>query len=113
MAKFMYVFRGGAMATKGLSPNDMQEHFQLWRTWVGEMAKQGHQPSGNPVQAGGRTLRGKGKLVTDGPYAELKDLVTGNLVVDVASLDVATELARGCPTFIYDGSVEVRPISEM
>jgi len=35
-------------------------------------------------------------VVTDGPYAESKDLVTGNLVVEASSLEEATELARDC-----------------
>jgi hypothetical protein len=50
--------------------------------------------------------------MTDGPYAESKDLITGNLVVEASSLDEATELAHGCPIFEFDGSVEIRPILE-
>ena len=113
MAKFMYVFRGGAFVEKGLSATVLQEHLQSWSVWIGEMAQQGHQPGGDPVQAGGRTIRGKAKVVTDGPYAELKDLVTGNLVIEAESLDAATKLALGCPIFAYDGSVEVRPVAAM
>ena len=113
MAKFMYVFRGGAFVEKGLSPTVLQDHLKLWYAWIGELGAQGHQPSGHPVQVSGRTIRGKNKVLTDGPYAESKDLVTGNLVIDVASIDVAAELAKGCPVFIYDGSVEVRPVAEM
>ena len=113
MAKFMYVFRGGAFVQKGLSPTELQEHLKKWGAWVGELAQQGKHLGGNPVQAGGNTIRGKAKVVTDGPYAELKDLVTGNLVVEVASIGEATELAKGCPIFEFDGSVEVRPVADM
>ena len=113
MAKFMYVFRGGAVVEKGLSPTVLQEHLKSWSVWIGELAQQGHQPGGDPVQTGGRTIRGKAKVVTDGPYAELKDLVTGNLVIEAESLDAATELALGCPIFAYGGSVEVRPVAAM
>lgn len=113
MAKYMYVFRGGAFVEKGLSPGVLQDHLKSWSVWVGELARQGHQPGGDPVQAGGRTIRGKARLVTDGPYAELKDLVTGNLVIEAESLDAAAELAMGCPIFVYDGSVEVRPVAAM
>jgi hypothetical protein len=113
MAKYMYVFRGGAFVEKNLSPTALQEHLKLWTSWTGELAKTGHLQGGNPVLPGGRTIRGKSKAVTDGPYAELKDLVTGNLVIESTSLDAATELAKGCPIFLFDGSVEVRAISEM
>jgi len=113
MAKFMYVFRGGAFVEKGLSPTALQEHLKLWTGWVGELAKKGHHLGGNPVAPGGRTIRGKSKVVTDGPYAELKDLVTGNLLIEAASLEVATDIAKGCPIYLFDGSVEVRPVAEM
>ena len=49
--------------------------------------------------------------MTDGPYAESKDLVTGSLVLEAASLDEATELALGCPVFEMGGSLEVRPVA--
>ena len=113
MAKFIYVFRGGAFLEKGLSPGAMQDHLKLWGAWMGELAKQGHQPAGNAVHDGGRTIRGKKKVVTDGPYAELKDLVTGNLAIEATSLDEAANVALGCPIYIYDGSVEVRPVLEV
>jgi hypothetical protein len=114
MAKFIFVFRGGAYAEKGLSASTMQDHLKLWGAWIGELAKQGHQPAGHPVKHDeGRTIRGKSKVVTDGPYAELKDLVTGNLAIEAASLDAAVDLALGCPIFKYDGSVEVRPVAEV
>ena len=113
MAKFIYVFRGGAFLEKGLSASAMQDHLKLWGAWMGELAKQGHQPAGNAVHDGGRTIRGKKKVVTDGPYAELKDLVTGNLAIEATSLDEAANIALGCPIYIYDGSVEVRPVLEV
>jgi len=113
MAKFVYVFRGGAFVEKGLSASAMQDHLKLWGAWMSELAKQGHQPAGEAVNEGGRTIRGKKKVVTDGPYAELKDLVTGNLAIEAVSLDEAANIALGCPIYIYDGSVEVRPVVQV
>jgi hypothetical protein len=114
MEKFIFVFRGGAYADKTLSASVMQDHLKLWGTWIGALAKQGHQPAGYPVKHNeGRTIRGRSKVVTDGPYAELKDLVTGNLAIEAASLDAAVDLAKGCPIFQYEGSVEVRPVAEV
>jgi hypothetical protein len=112
VAKFMYVFRGGAFVQQGLSPAELGAHLQKWTTWIGELAKAGEHDGGAAVQGGGKTIRGTRKAVTDGPYAEAKDLVTGNLVVKATSLDEATQLAMGCPIFEFDGSVEVRPVLE-
>ena len=57
-------------------------------------------------------MRGAERVVTDGPYAESKDLVTGAMVINAASLDDAVEVARRCPTFEFGGSVEVRPVQD-
>jgi hypothetical protein len=52
-------------------------------------------------------------VVSDGPFVESKDLVTGSLVVIADSLDEATALSMGCPVFLFGGSVEVRPVANM
>ncbi len=46
----------------------------------------------------------------DGPYVESKEAVGGYLIVRAASLDEATELARGYPALARGVSVEVRPL---
>jgi hypothetical protein len=113
MAKFMYVFRGGAFVTPGLSPTDIQAHLAKWHAWVGGLAKAGqHHAGGHPLQNAGKLVRGHDRLVTDGPYAESKDIVTGTLLVEAPTLEAATELALGCPVYELDGSVEVRGIVE-
>jgi hypothetical protein len=109
MAKFMFIFRGGAFVTPGLSPGEMQQHLAKWYRWADTFAKAGRNNVGHPLENKGRSLRGRDQ-VTDGPYAESKDLVTGSLVLEAASLDEATDLARDCPIFEFGGSVEVRPV---
>ena len=110
MPNFLYVFRGGAFADGTLSPGEMQAHLEKWRTWVERLQAAGHHLGGHAVNRTGKSIRGKARAVSDGPYAESKDLVTGNLVVTAASLDAATTLATDCPIFEFDGSVEVRGI---
>ena len=113
MAKFMYIFRGGGYATPGtLSPSELQQHLAKWNAWTKGLLEAGHQVVGQPLAhpPSGKTVRGREKVVTDGPYAESKDLVSGTLIVEAASLQEAAELARGCPILELDGSVEVRPV---
>lgn len=112
MAKFMFIFRGGGYAAPGsLSPAELQAHLEKWNAWTNSILA-GRNGSGQPLAypPSGKTVRGRDKLVTDGPYAETKDLVSGTLVFDAASLEEAAELARGCPILELDGSVEVRPV---
>jgi hypothetical protein len=110
MAKYMYIFRGGAFVTASLSPAEMQAHLAKWYQWADGFAKAGRHNLGHPLENAGKTIRGRDRNVTDGPYAESKDLVTGSLVFDAASLEEAAELAKDCPIYEFGGSVEVRPV---
>ena len=58
----------------------------------------------------GAAVRGHERVVTDGPYAESKDLVTGSMIFEAASLEDAVGVARTCPIYEFGGSVEVRPV---
>jgi hypothetical protein len=52
-------------------------------------------------------------MITDGPFAEAKDLVGGYSVVLAKDLSGAAELTAGCPILDIGGFVEVRPIMRM
>ena len=113
MLKFMYIFRGGGYATPGLlSPTEIQQHLAKWNAWTNGLLAAGRHAGGQPLAypAAGKTVRGRDRVVTDGPYAESKDLVSGTLIVEAASLEEAAALARDCPILELDGSVEVRPV---
>ena len=113
MSKYVFVFRGGGVVEKNLSPAALGTHLQKWMVWVGELEKKGQaEPGGARLQLAGKTVRGSSKTVIDGPYAEAKDLVTGTLIVRAATLEAATEIAKDCPIYEFDGSVEVRPLFE-
>jgi hypothetical protein len=70
--------------------------------------------SGEPLREAGTatTLRPVGDelVVTDGPFAELRENLGGFYVVDVRDLDEAIEVARRCPTA---SGTEIRPIWEV
>jgi hypothetical protein len=111
MANYLYLFRGGDRT--GLSPTQMQADMQRWVDWMQALSKTGNFKAGEPLESSGKTLSGKKKTVTDGPFAESKDLIGGYLLVSAETLDHAVELAKGCPIFEHDGTVEVRAIREM
>ena len=54
--------------------------------------------------AGGRTL------MTDGPFADTKEVLGGFWLVEAANLDEATELAARIPAARFGGVVEIRPV---
>jgi len=50
-------------------------------------------------------------LVTDGPYAESKEVLAGFILIDVADAEAAMEVARNIPMARL-GAVEVRPVMD-
>lgn len=51
-------------------------------------------------------------IVTDGPFAEVKEAIGGYLLLEAADLDAAIELASRIPAARLGGVVEVRPLVE-
>jgi hypothetical protein len=115
MSQFLYLYRAEpAIRTQAMSPERAQQSMQRWMTWMQELEATGHlKDRGQPLENGGKVVRGQQKTVTDGPYAEAKDLVGGFTLVEAQSIDQAVELSRGCPILDGGGSVEVRPIMKM
>ena len=111
-ARYMLIFRGGAVSRNDVSPSVLQAHVEKWYRWADELAQQGRRNVGTPLDNGGKAVRGQERIVTDGPYAESKDLVTGAMIIDAASLDDAVAVARQCPTYEFGGSVEVRRVQD-
>ena len=59
---------------------------------------------GEPLQPTGNKLHGTKKVVTDGPYAEAKEMVGGYLIVNAKDINEAVEISKGCPIFEVDGN---------
>jgi len=113
MTDYLFLFRGGDAHMAKLSPEQMQQNMQKWMTWIDQLSKAGTFKAGEPLDNAGKVIRGKKQVVTDGPYAESKDLVGGYLIVKAASLAKAADIAKGCPIFESNGSVEIREIREL
>jgi hypothetical protein len=112
MSEFVYLYRGGERPAG--SPEQMQQQMQKWMTWLKELGDKGHvKDPGHPLERTGKIVKGKQKTVTDGPFAEAKDVVGGYTIVQASDLAQAVELSSGCPIFDIEGSVEVRPIMKM
>ncbi len=112
MAKFMLVFRRDGVP-QGL-PEQLQQHTQKWLTWFQALTRDGiYDGQGAALEPPGKVVRGSRKLVSDGPYAEAKDLVGGYAVIEARDLEAAAEIAKGCPTYEVNGVVEIRPVRQM
>lgn len=113
MSKFMYLIRGGGEAMAAMSSEEKQKHMELWKTWMSGLAEKGKLVDGLPLSDEGKRIVGRNKMVSDGPYAEGKEIVGGYIIVNAKDIDEAVELSKGCPIFENDGETEIREILSM
>jgi len=116
MSEYVFLYRSTQEAHQEAmgSPERAQQSMTKWRAWFKEMTDQGHLKSiGQPLERVGKVVGGKKKTITDGPYAEIKDVIGGYSLVEAKDLEQAAQIASGCPILESGGSVEVRPVKLM
>ena len=117
-------YRGGPTPTVDCPPMDqwapqeVDAHIKFMQDFAARLEQSGEFVDAQALAPGGAYVRydGEGRApVTDGPFAETKDLIAGWMVIDVESWDRAVELAGelsaapgagGKPIFEW---LEVRP----
>ena len=110
MEKYMFLFAGGDASH--LSNEDMQKHMQKWFAWVEKLTKQQRYVSGESLLPAAKKIVGPKKIVTDGPYAEGKEVIGGYFVVYANDMNEAVEMAKDCPDYQFGGVVEVREVQK-
>ena len=100
------------------TPEEVDAHVQFMRDFAARLKETGEFVDSQALAPEGAFVRydGEGRPpVTDGPFAETKDLIAGWMVIDVASWERAVQLAGelsaapgagGAPTHEW---LEVRP----
>jgi hypothetical protein len=102
-----------ALAPAEGSP-ELEAEMAAWGALYGELGAAGVMISGTGLELdeAATTLRAHDSkpVLTDGPFAETKELLFSFFILDVADLDAAIEWAERMPNARY-GSVEIRPLS--
>jgi hypothetical protein len=110
MSEFVFLYRGGE---SGRSPERIQQSMQKWMAWFKELGQNGHvKDQGQPLERTGKLVKGKQKTVTDGPFAEAKEVIGGYWIIQVRSREEAIEWAKRAP-MSNNEMIEVRQIHEM
>jgi hypothetical protein len=94
MSKFVYVFTGGTMAA---TPEEQQSVMQQWGTWFGTIGP-ALLDEGNPF--GPSATVSTAGVGPGGPAG-------GYTIIEAATLQDATDKAKGCPVLASGGTVEV------
>jgi hypothetical protein len=112
MHEFIFLYR--RPPTPNLSPKQLEERMHRWRAWFDRLESGGHLLIiGQPLADGGGVVRDAKGTVTDGPYAETKDIVIGYSVIAAKDFAEAVRLTEAWPAFEEGGMIEVRPILKM
>jgi len=108
----MLIFRNAGMGDFKPTPEQIKQVEKEWSDWMGSIAAQGKYAGGYRPGDEGKTLK-PGNVITDGPYAEVKEILLGVILVKAGSINEAVEIAKGCPVLMVGGSVEVRSTLSM
>ena len=93
------------------SPEEMMAVTKEYMAWAEGMRAEGRLKGGDRLANDpGKVLRPKGGkiAVTDGPYAETKELIGGYFAISAKDYDEACSFAETCPHLKYGGRIEVR-----
>ncbi len=113
MKQFLFVYRADYKAMPKTSPEEAQALTQTWINWIAGIAAQNKlADKGNRLTSSGSVLKGN-NVISDGPYAEIKESILGYSVVNASTFEEARQLAAGCPILAAGGNVEIREIDPM
>ena len=108
---YMLLFRG-TQWHKGLSPEQIQGVMSQWGAWFDRLADEGKLKAGQPLEPETKLVSGKGRTVSDGPFAESKEAIGGYFLLNVDNFDDAIQIAQQCPGLDYGIDVEVRQVAQ-
>lgn len=106
LSEYLLLSRGKWDADK--SPEDIQAAIDHFYAWYEELLSEGIFKPGQRLTTGGKVVSRRG--VTDGPFAEAKEVIGGYWFIVAESLDAAASIAAQNPCLSCGLSYEVRPI---
>jgi hypothetical protein len=111
MQEFMLLFRHED-GKKIASPEQIQVWMKQTMDWIGGIAAQNKFVEGNGLFFDDARVVGHNKVVTNGPFGEIKETIAGYIIVKADSVDEAVDFAKGSPVLQGNGNtVEVRQIA--
>jgi hypothetical protein len=113
--RVMVIVKASKSSEAGEMPD--QKLLEAMGNFNEELVKAGIMKAGeglHPSSKGKRVrFEGKNRTVTDGPFAETKELIAGFWIWNVKSMDEAVEWVKRSPNPHYeDSEIEIRPIFE-
>ncbi len=112
MPEYLLIVGGADMDKRSGNPEFAPRMVERYAAWIGSLRESKRLLESRKLyDQTGQRLSFRGGEVIDGPFIESKDAVGGTFIIQAASPDEATDLARSCPGLdLQHGYVEVRLI---
>jgi len=99
--------------SKIASPEQMQAWMKQTMDWIGGISAQNKFVSGTGLPFQDAKVVSSNKVVTNGPFGDIKETIGGFITVRADSIDEAVEFAKGCPVLQGEGNtMEVRKVAK-
>ncbi len=110
MKEYILLFRH-ENANGKVSPEQMQQWMQQQMDWVAGIAAKNQFVSGTGLLFDDAKVVNHKKMVSNGPFGDIKETLGGYIVVRASTADEAAEFAKGAPILQGEGNtVEIRQI---
>lgn len=116
MPNYMLLLHQLSNRPRPTSPDEIMAITKNYMSWADKMRAEGRLKGGDKLTFDpGKVIRPKNgrATVTDGPYAESKEMVGGYFMISAKDYDEACRLAETCPHLGYGGDIEVRQVDQM
>jgi hypothetical protein len=111
MTQYLILIYEDESAYQDMTPEGGQQVMQAHTRFAGQVGEHGATLlGGNALEPTSTATTVRADIVTDGPFAETKEVLGGYYLIDARDLDHALEVAKLCPA--PHGCVEVRPIMD-
>lgn len=92
------------------SPEQLQEYMKVYQQWIASIEEEGKFNGGKGLSTEGKVIK-PNNVITDGPFAEIKESIAGFIMIKAKDFDDAVTIAKRCPVLMGGGnSVEVRKV---
>jgi hypothetical protein len=116
MPNYLLLLRQNPSRPRTGSPDEFLARTKEYMAWTDRIRAEGRHKAGDKLTDDpGKVLRAQGgrAAVTDGPFAESKEVLGGYYIISAASYEEACRVAETCPHLKFGGSIEVRQIEKM
>ena len=110
MEKFLFIIREDLKMLKDYTEEERTRGMREMSRWVETLAESWSYAGGEPLGIAGRYVN-KDNVVSDGPFIEDKEGVSGYILINAENIDAAASFAQTCPLVMRGAmAIEVRPV---